>query len=236
VDGAMPFSGLDLWTAYELSWLDPRGKPDIAIGHFSVPAESPCLVESKSMKLYLNSLSETRFASAAAVERALAGDLARAFGAEVAIDLVDPGDVRRLRFERLAGESIDGMSVEVSDYSRGADLLAAAGEPVTETLVSHLFKSNCPVTGQPDWGSVQIRYHGPPIDRPGLLRYLLSFRRHAGFHEHCVERIFVDICESCRPEWLSVYARFTRRGGIDINPFRSDREKAPPARVRTARQ
>jgi 7-cyano-7-deazaguanine reductase len=234
--GPLPFSGVDLWTAYELSWLDPRGKPEVAIGHFGVPAESPRIVESKSLKLYLNSFSQTPFESAAAVERTIAADLGRAFGAGVGVALVRPHEFARLRLEELAGESIDDLPIEVRDYAPNPDLLRAAGPAVEEALVSHLFKANCPVTGQPDWGSVQVRYRGPRIDRAGLLRYLVSFRQHAGFHEHCVERIFVDVRARCRPERLTVYARFTRRGGIDINPFRSDWEAPPPAGARTARQ
>lgn len=233
---ALPFSGADLWTAYELSWLDPRGKPEVAIAHFSVPADSPRIVESKSLKLYLNAFSQTPFDSAAAVARTIATDLGGAFGAGVAAEVIGPRAFARLRTEELAGESIDDLAIEVRDYSPRPDCLAASGPTVEETLVSQLFKSNCPVTGQPDWGSVRVRYRGPRIDRAGLLRYLVSFREHAGFHEHCVERIFVDVRERCRPERLTVYARFTRRGGIDINPFRSDWEQPPPVGVRTARQ
>ena len=236
IGGRLPFSGVDRWTAYELSWLDPRGKPDVAIGRFNVAAESPRIVESKSLKLYLNSFSQTPFDSAATVEQVIAADLGAAFGAAVAIELVGPREFARLGLTEPEGDSIDGLAIEVHEYTPRADLLAAGGPAVGETLVSHLFKSNCPVTGQPDWGSVQVRYHGPRIDRAGLLRYLVSYRQHAGFHEHCVERIFVDLRERCRPEKLSVYARFTRRGGIDINPFRSDWEAAPRASVRTARQ
>ncbi|MGH8698360.1 MAG: NADPH-dependent 7-cyano-7-deazaguanine reductase QueF, partial [Burkholderiales bacterium] len=151
-------------------------------------------------------------------------------------ELLRPAAFAELAIERLAGESIDGLDIEVRDYSPRPDTLAADGAPVEETLVSDLFKSNCPVTGQPDWGSVQIRYRGPQIDRAGLLRYLVSFRQHTGFHEHCVERMFVDLRERCRPERLTVYARFTRRGGVDINPFRSNWEQAPAPGGRTARQ
>jgi 7-cyano-7-deazaguanine reductase len=231
-----PFSGADLWTAYELSWLDPRGKPEVAIARFSVPADSPRIVESKSLKLYLNAFSQTPFDSAAAVERAIAADLGRAFGTGVAVEVIGPRAFAGLRIDELAGESIDDLAIEVRDYSPRPDLLAASGPVVEEALVSQLFKSNCPVTGQPDWGSVQVRYRGPRIDRAGLLRYLVSFRQHAGFHEHCVERIFVDVGGRCRPERLTVYARFARRGGIDINPFRSDWEAPPQDAVRTARQ
>jgi 7-cyano-7-deazaguanine reductase len=234
--GPLPFAGADLWTAYELSWLSSRGKPEIAIARFGVPADSPNIVESKSVKLYLNSFSQTRFGAPAEVERALAGDLARACGAAVAVELVRPGDFARLAMEPLAGTSIDDLDVEIHDYSPRPDALTAGGPTVEETLVSDLFKSNCPVTGQPDWGSVQIRYRGPQIDRAGLLRYLVSFRQHSGFHEHCVERMFVELRSRCRSERLTVSACFTRRGGIDINPFRSDWESPPAAPGRTARQ
>jgi 7-cyano-7-deazaguanine reductase len=201
-----------------------------------VPAESPNIVESKSAKLYVNSFSQTRFARREEVEHALRDDLTRACGGPVAVELVRPAAFARLGANELAGESIDDLEIEVRDYSPQPDALEAGGPTVEETLVSQLFKSNCPVTGQPDWGSVQIRYRGRRIDRAGLLRYIVSYRQHAGFHEHCVERMFVDLRERCRPERLSVYARFTRRGGIDINPFRSDWEPAPPVSVRTARQ
>jgi len=236
ITGAVPFSGADLWTAYELSWLDARGKPEIAIARFRVPAESPSLVESKSVKLYLNSFSQTRFAGQEEVARALRDDVTRGCGSPVAVELVRPAAFARLGIDELAGESIDGLDVEMRDYSPQPDALAAGGATVEETLVSHLFKSNCPVTGQPDWGSVQVRYRGPKIDRAGLLRYIVSFRQHTGFHEHCVERIFVELRDRCRPERLTVYARFTRRGGVDINPFRSNWEQAPAAGGRTARE
>jgi 7-cyano-7-deazaguanine reductase len=234
--GPLPFSGADLWTAYELSWLGMNGKPEIAIARFRVPADSPSMVESKSVKLYLNSFSQTRFRGQEEVARALHGDLARACGAPVTVDLVRPAAFARLPIEPLAGESIDGLDIDVRDYSPQPDALATGGAAVEEILTSDLFKSNCPVTGQPDWGSVQIRYRGPKIDRAGLLRYIVSFRQHAGFHEHCVERMFVDLQTRCRPERLTVYARFTRRGGVDINPFRSNWEQAPAPGARTARQ
>lgn len=233
---AVPFSGADLWTAYELSWLNARGKPEIAVGMFRVPVESPNVVESKSVKLYLNSFSETRLDASAELERMLREDLGRACGAPVAVELVGARAFAPLRVEELGGDSIDHLEVEIDDYSPAPHLLSSAGAAVEETLVSDLFKSNCPVTGQPDWGSVQIRYRGPKIDRAGLLRYIVSFRGHAGFHEHCVERMFVEIMRRCGPERLSVYARFMRRGGIDINPFRSNWEAAPATNVRTGRQ
>jgi 7-cyano-7-deazaguanine reductase len=232
----LPFSGADLWTAYELSWLDSRGKPEVAIGSFSMSADSPSLVESKSMKLYLNGYSQTRFAALADVERTIAADLGRASGSPAKVELARPAEFARLPTAELEGELLDGLDIEIRDYTPSPDLLAAGGDTVAETLVSNLFKSNCPVTGQPDWGSVQIRYRGPRIDHAGLLRYLVSFRQHPGFHETCVERMFVEILQRCRTERLTVYARFTRRGGIDINPFRSNWEPPPVASARTARQ
>ncbi len=236
ITGTLPFSGADLWTAYELSWLAPSGKPEIAIARFRVPADSPRLVESKSVKLYLNSFSQTRFAGPDEVARALRHDLARSCEGPVGVELVRSAAFAQLAIEPLAGVSIDNLDIEVHDYSPRPDALVAGGAAIEEKLVSHLFKSNCPVTGQPDWGSVQIHYRGPKIDRAGLLGYLVSFRQHAGFHETCVERMFVDLRARCRPDRLTVYARYTRRGGIDINPFRSNWEPAPAPGGRTARQ
>jgi 7-cyano-7-deazaguanine reductase len=236
LSAALPFTGTDLWTAYELSWLAPTGKPEIAIARFRVPAESPSVVESKSVKLYLNSFSQTRFTGQDEVARVLHHDLARACGGPVGVELVRSAAFAQLAIEPLAGVSLDNLDIEVHDYSPRPEALAAAGAATEETLVSHLFKSNCPATGQPDWGSVQIHYRGPKIDRAGLLRYLISFRQHTGFHEDCVERMFVELHERCRTEKLTVYARFTRRGGIDINPFRSNWEQAPAPGGRTARQ
>lgn len=236
IEGALPFGGVDMWTAYELSWLNPRGKPEIAIGTFRVSAASANIVESKSVKLYLNSFSETRFAARYDVVRALREDLGRACDGDVEVALHDPTAFGGERLEELAGTSIDELDLAIEHYSPAPELLAAAGPIVEETLASNLFKSNCPVTGQPDWASVQVRYRGARIDRAGLLGYVVSYRQHCGFHEHCVERMFVDIMRRCGPERLTVYARFTRRGGIDINPFRSTWEAPPLANVRTARQ
>jgi 7-cyano-7-deazaguanine reductase len=232
----LPFSGVDVWTAYELSWLNGRGKPEIALATFRIPVDSPNVVESKSVKLYVNSFSGTRFASATAVARTLRDDLSRACEQPVTVTLTHPHTFAQLRVGELPGQSIDDFDVEIGDYSPAPHFLVAAGASVDETLVSNLFKSNCPVTGQPDWGSVQIRYRGPRIDHVGLLRYIVSFRRHESFHEHCVERMFVEITERCRPERLSVHARFVRRGGIDINPFRSNWEAPPADNVRSGRQ
>ncbi len=232
----LPFSGLDLWNAYELSWLDSRGKPRVAIATITFPARSPFLIESKSMKLYLNSFNQSRFAGLRQVERTIERDLGRACGSPVRVTLTPPGKFGRERLGELEGELIDDVPVEISTYRPDPALLSARGAVVEEVLTSNLLKTNCPLTGRPDWASLQIRYRGPRISRAGLLRYIVSFRRHGDFHEHCVERIFMDILRRCRPERLTVYARYTRRGGIDINPFRTNGGDAPPANRRTARQ
>ena len=233
LDAGPPFIGMDRWHAYELSWLDPRGKPRMATATFTVPFDSPSLVESKSLKLYLNSLNAHRFEDDEAVLRALAADLSRAAGAPVRVGLglppVDAGEDE--------GESVDALDVAIDGYGPPDPAhLRAEGDPVEETLRSDLLKSNCPVTGQPDWASVRIAYRGPRIDREGLLRYLVSFREHAEFHEQCVERIFVDLHAHCAPQALSVEARYTRRGGLDINPWRASPGWPTPAGGRDPRQ
>ena len=226
---ATPFVGVDIWNAYELSWLDTRGKPQVAVGEFRVPADSPNLIESKSLKLYLNSFNQTRLADAGTFAATVRADLSRAAGAEVAVSLTLPLKFADLRLESLSGECID--AIELADDLSAEDFSAPRAEwlrcgdgeeAVQETLFSHLLKSNCPVTGQPDWASVHISYSGAPIDRAGLLRYLISFRGHDDFHEHCVERIFLDLLQHCAPQDLTVQARYTRRGGLDINPWRSN--------------
>jgi 7-cyano-7-deazaguanine reductase len=242
--GAVPFFGADLWTAFELSWLTPRGKPQVAIAHVTVPCESPNIVESKSFKLYLNSYTNTAFASVDEVRERIRTDVSEAVwrGAPsqstVGVRLVMPDQFDAEPVHELDGLSLDRLDIECTQYTPAPELLVSAvgDQPVDEVLTSNLLKSNCLVTGQPDWGSVQIRYSGPQIEQGGLLRYLVSFRNHNEFHEQCVERIFVDIWRRCRPLKLSVYARYTRRGGLDINPFRTSHPQAVPANVRTARQ
>jgi 7-cyano-7-deazaguanine reductase len=232
----LPFHGVDIWNAYELSWLDARGKPEIAIGEIRVPATTPNLVESKSLKLYLGGYAQERFASANDVRARIARDLSAATGGAVAVTLTTPGHFASLALAAPEGESIDDQSISIEHYGPpDAELLRTRDEDVEETLVSNLLKSNCPVTGQPDIASVQIRYSGPHIDRESLLRYIVSFRNHPDFHEHCVERIYVDLMRRCAPHRLAVYARYTRRGGIDINPWRSS-EPGDPPNPRTARQ
>lgn len=235
IDGALPFHGHDRWHAYELGWLDARGKPCVATATLKVPCDSPNLIESKSLKLYLNSLNGARFNSAEALRACIATDLSARAGAEVAVEFglppLDPAG---------EGESIDALDLAIDDYgppNPGHLRADSDGEPVEETLLSALLKSNCPVTGQPDWASVTLRYRGARIDREGLLRYLVSFRDHAEFHEQCVERIFHDVQRRCRPHWLAVEARYTRRGGLDINPLRASPQLPTPLpAVRDPRQ
>ena len=244
VSSAPPFFGADLWTAYELSWLNARGKPQIALAQFTVPCESPNIIESKSLKLYLNSFSGTGFANDDEVRLRLRQDLSEAAwrgadtSASVGVRLIAPADFARESLQEMQGLSLDRLDLECTEFVPAPHLLRANHQegPVSETLVSDLLKSNCPVTGQPDWGSVQISYTGAAILQEGLLRYLLGFRNHNEFHEQCVERIFMDIWSRCRPLKLIVYARYTRRGGLDINPFRTSHPQALPASVRTARQ
>jgi 7-cyano-7-deazaguanine reductase len=236
VTGALPFTGADTWTAYELTWLDGQGKPQVAIATFVVPADSPAIVESKSVKLYLGSFAQTRFDDTSEVRATIERDLARATGASVQAALDAPAMFLALRCADLNGERLDDVPVAVQHYQLAPDMLVADGPQVDETLRTDLFRSLCPITFQPDFASVQIAYRGPAIDRAALLRYLVSYRSHPGFHEHCVERIFVDVMARCRCEALSVYARFTRRGGVDINPFRTNTGTDAPPNMRTARQ
>jgi 7-cyano-7-deazaguanine reductase len=235
ITGALPFDGVDLWTAYEIGWLDRSGKPQIAVGRFRISADSPRIVESKSLKLYLGSFAQESFAEGGELARRIASDLARACGTAVDVMLHAPTDIGALQPAPLPGESLDDLGIATDVYEPAPTLLGANGPHVEEALRSALFRSRCPVTGQPDYGDVMIRYRGPRIERSGLLRYLISYRRHAAFHESCVERIFVDVLARCAPRGLTVYARFLRRGGLDINPFRSNFETAPDG-VRTARQ
>jgi 7-cyano-7-deazaguanine reductase len=233
----LPFFGVDLWNAFELSWLNAKGKPQVAIASFRVPADSPNLIESKSFKLYLNSYNQTRLADRGALLALLEQDLSQAAGAPVSASIKGPEDFPRERCAELPGESIDDLDIEVNDYTPDPTrLIADPGDIVSETLTSDLLKSNCLVTGQPDWGSVMIHYLGARIDREGLLRYLIGFRQHNEFHEQCVERIFTDILRACQPQTLTVYARYTRRGGLDINPWRSTDPAPYPENQRTARQ
>ena len=224
----LPFLGEDLWNGYELSWLNPKGKPVAAIGVFRIPANSPNIIESKSFKLYLNSFNQASYASLEDVQAVMARDLSAAVNAEVSVQILSAAQWVDGSNDWEAAECLDGLDVTCTAYTPDTDLLKLASdasgsaELVSEALCSHLLKSNCPVTGQPDWATVYIRYEGKPIDHAGLLQYIVSMRGHQDFHEHCVESIYMAIMARCQPEKLAVYARYTRRGGLDINPLRSN--------------
>jgi 7-cyano-7-deazaguanine reductase len=231
IEGALPFRGVDRWNAWELSWLTPRGKPEVAVGVIEFPASNPNLVESKSLKLYLNSLNGMRYTSGDEVARLIRTDLEVASGGPVTVQLYAADGGRLIAPASLPGHCIDAADVDIEHFEVNPELLDRAvdsGNVVEETLHSHLLRSNCPVTGQPDWASVLIAYRGPRIEESALLKYLVSFRNHDDYHEQCVERMFVDIKSRCRPEALTVQAFYTRRGGLDINPFRSDWQDPPP--------
>ena len=225
----LPFHGVDIWNAWELSWLDAGGKPHVAAAEVRVPAASRSIVESKSLKLYLNSFSMTRFDSTSEVAAIIGRDISACVGSDVAVRVRSPSKTDALPVARLPGACIDALDVHCHAYHVESDLLAAdKNEIVREDLHTHLLRTLCPVTSQPDTGSLLFSYRGPRIDREGLLRYVVSYRQHNDFHEACVERMFVDILERCGAEQLTVYARYLRRGGIDINPFRSNFEEDPP--------
>lgn len=241
--GALGWYGQDVWTGYEFSWLNERGKPEVAVLRLTVAAESSHIVESKSMKLYLNGYAQTRFDSTSKVRDRLAEDLTHVFGGAVVVELVALAEPS-LGVRELTGKSLDELDVEITDYQRNPDLLVLAvtqgakgakETPVTQVLTTHLFRSLCPVTAQPDWASVIVSYSGAAIDQGGLLKYLVSYRQHQAFHETTVERIYADIWERCQPEKLSVSGRFLRRGGLDISPTRSS-ESQPMDMSRLSRQ
>ncbi len=233
----LPFVGEDLWNAYELSWLNSKGKPVVAVGTLRVPADSPRLIESKSLKLYFNSLNQSIFSSPEALSAIISRDLSAAAGATVSLTITPLSQRPMADIAYPVGCLLDDLDISCTDYQPRPTLLSAVDAPeIEETLYSHLLKSNCLVTGQPDWAMVVIRYRGRPIDHAGLLRYLVSFRDHNEFHEQCVERIFCDIRRHCAPAALAVHARYTRRGGLDINPFRSTGEFSPADNRREIRQ
>lgn len=219
----LPYGGVDIWNCYELSWLLPSGKPVVAIGEFSIPADSPNIIESKSFKLYLNSLNQSVFENRDALVKVMISDLSAAAGKPVGVRLRTLDEAARDGIAPLRGHCVDELDVAIDHYDAPrADLLRCdANRQTEECLYSHLLKSNCPVTGQPDWGTVVIEYRGAALDHPSLVAYLVSFRQHADFHEQCVERIFLDLQRLLAPERLSVHARYVRRGGLDINPYRS---------------
>jgi len=235
VNGELPFFGQDVWTGYELSWLNLKGKPQVAIAEFVIPAESNNIVESKSFKLYLNSFNNTRLENIDQVKTRLQQDLSVGFGAEIVVNLfaVDAFPLAKTRL----GENIDGLDIEVEDFEPNASLLKVSKNVDAQTLNSHLLKSNCPVTGQPDWATLVVQYKGSEIDKASLLKYIISYRNHDDFHEHCVEQIFCDLSQVGEFDELVVTARYTRRGGLDINPTRSLKPLTTPDIVgRLARQ
>ncbi|MGV2987472.1 NADPH-dependent 7-cyano-7-deazaguanine reductase QueF [Vibrio sp. E150_011] len=246
--GELPFHGCDIWTLYEISWLNSKGLPQVAIGEASIPATSENLIESKSFKLYLNSFNQTRFSNWDEVQNTIQRDLSHCAGEEISLTLTAVKDFEQSSIVGMAGECIDEQDIEIDSYEFDAKLLLGASDAnanthgiksndiVEEALHSHLLKSNCLITNQPDWGSVEIQYNGPRIDREAMLRYLVSFREHNEFHEQCVERIYIDIMQYCQPTSLTVYARYTRRGGLDINPYRSSSTILPTHNTRMARQ
>ncbi|KTC81386.1 NADPH-dependent 7-cyano-7-deazaguanine reductase QueF [Legionella brunensis] len=234
---SLPFHGYDLWTAFELSWLNEKGKPVVAVADIIIPCDSPNLIESKSFKLYLNSFNNTHFSSKEIVQKTLVHDLSKVVGREVSVAIYYPTSFDNSQIGRLEGFCLDDLDINCSEYRVNSTLLKTVDEEVQNiTLYSHLLKSNCPVTGQPDWGSVVIKYSGLRIDNETLLQYLVSFRNHNEFHEQCVERIFMDLMKYCHPAKLTVYARYTRRGGLDINPIRSNEMIEPPTNTRLYRQ
>ena len=217
-----PFLGVDVWNAYELSWLNSKGKPVVSLARFEVEAKSLNIIESKSLKLYLNSFNQTRFDSIETVQQKIIEDLSKVAGCAVKVDLFSTTQNEPFMVNQLPGQCVDALDISVDHFEFNSTVLAVepAGQVIEETLHSHLLKSNCLITNQPDWASVIIRYKGVKIDQETLLRYLISFRMHNEFHEQCVERIFMDLLQACKPETLSVQALYTRRGGLDINPYR----------------
>ena len=236
---ALPFVGVDIWNAFELSWLNKKGKPQIALAEFQIPANSPNMIESKSFKLYLNSLNNTHFEDENQLRELLIKDLSAVAGGKITTRIQATEALAKKGMQEMSGVLLDRLDIEVDPNLPADPNLLGVNEsfgPIEQCLVSHLLKSNCPVTGQPDWASVQIRYQGRPILEEGLLRYLIGLRQLGEFHEHCVETIFTDIKRQCKPEKLSVYARYTRRGGLDINPFRTDYNSPWPDNIRHPRQ
>ncbi|MDN3377133.1 MULTISPECIES: NADPH-dependent 7-cyano-7-deazaguanine reductase QueF [unclassified Pseudoalteromonas] len=236
-EAKLPFKGQDIWTGYELSWLNNKGKPMVAVATFAFPCQTSHIIESKSFKLYLNSFNQTRFDSIEQVRTALENDLSHAVTMPITVTLYGADDFNCLPCTPLPGECIDDLDIEINDYDLDANTLESESkEVVSETLHSHLLKSNCLITSQPDWASIIIRYTGEKICKESLLRYLISFRTHNEFHEQCVERIYCDLTGILNITDLEVYARYTRRGGLDINPYRSTYNDIVPFSVKINRQ
>ena len=217
----LPFTGVDLWHAYEMSWLDVTGKPVVRVGRFTIPANSLNMVESKSFKLYLNSLNNTRFVDEDKARSVIVGDISAVTGSEVTLELFE-ADALSLVGAELDGVCLDELSISATTEAPGAQLLRVSEAQVQEERVySHLLRSLCPVTGQPDWATVWIHYRGAALEHRALLQYIVAYRQHQEFHEQCVERMFNDIYTRIVPDFLHIQAFYTRRGGLDINPLRS---------------
>jgi 7-cyano-7-deazaguanine reductase len=238
IHAPLPFIGQDIWNAYELSWLDKAGRPRAGLAEIVIPCTSENIIESKSFKLYLNSFNQTRIGDSERLRQMLVSDISKACGGAATVAITQATASHAFPIDYLNGEVIDDLEMDVNYYGPPEPLyLNIAGESqISESLICHIFRSNCPVTNQPDWASVQIRYLGNRIEREGLLRYLISYRTHNAFHENCVEHIFTDILRQCKPQQLSVYARFTRRGGLDINPYRGTEGMGMPSNIRLIRQ
>lgn len=236
VSDILPFYGYDQWNAFELSWLNKKGKPRVAIAKIDIDCDSINIIESKSFKLYLNSFNNEKFCTADDVQSTIERDITEAINGEVKVSLYFLETYNNLAIKKLEGECIDILDIECNCYIPDKNILSSSTGEIEETLYSNFLKSNCLVTGQPDWGSLQISYKGAKINKENLLKYIISFRNHNEFHEQCVERIFMDIKEKCNPSKLTVYARYTRRGGLDINPIRSTEKISPPLNIRLIRQ
>lgn len=236
IPNTLPFHGVDIWNAYEVSWLNPKGKPEVAIVELHIPCESPNIPESKSLKLYFNSLNHTNFSNAEKVREALVQDLSNATKSPVSVRIHSLQNLKETQLQEFKGFCLDQLEIETNEYLVNPKLLKCCEEIVEEEVYTNLLKSNCLITNQPDWGSVYIHYIGPKIIHHTLLKYIISFRQHNEFHEQCIERIFIDLMRECKPEKLTVYGKYTRRGGLDINPYRSNFEPNPTHFIRTARQ
>lgn len=221
---ALPFKGEDIWNAFELSWLNNNGLPQVAIAEFRFLASSPNIIESKSLKLYLNSLNQTKFKDEHLVKQTIQDDLSSFAGSKIRVNIQSLNNTQSHQIKSFDATCIDHQKLKISqyDYEPGLLKLAKEDKVVSESLYSNLLKSNCLITNQPDWATVFIQYKGNKISQSSLLKYLISFRTHNEFHEQCVERIYTDIMRYCNPVELTVYARYTRRGGLDINPWRSN--------------
>ncbi len=241
LNGLLPFKGYDLWNCYELSWLNLSGKPEVRILSFIVSADSQYLIESKSIKLYLNSFNNMKFTNDSAIHELIKKDLSNVSKSDVKLQIGKLDEYNKTNMALFDGICLDNLDIEINDYQVNKSFLkleSVTNNEVEEILYSNLFKSNCLVTNQPDWASIMIKYKGKKINHESLLKYLISYRNHSGFHEECVERIFVNLMEICSPKELSILAKYTRRGGVDINPFRTnlDLKSTEIDKIRDVRQ